>query len=96
MTVVESELECAILGSHSNEILRNSLIEMHEGLSLRHRCHVIQNEPEAELLQPRRIVFDCCRIQHGSVFHADTLPYDSLAESLQVQLTVSIGQIQQT
>ncbi len=46
-----SGLEGAAPGGLGDEVLEDALVETREGVSLRHSRHVVQAEPEAEVLQ---------------------------------------------
>lgn len=46
-----SVLEGAALRCSDDEVLHDDLVEVGEGLRLRHRRHVVHREPEAEVLQ---------------------------------------------
>ena len=91
-----SALEGPGLSRLHDEVLHRPLVQLGEGLCLRDGGHVVQAEPEAELLQLPGLVLDGGGIEHGHVVHGDSLPDDPLTPSLQLLLTVTVGEVQQS
>ena len=90
-----SALEGPGLSRLHDEVLHRPLVQLGEGLCLRDGGHVVQTEPEAELLQLPGLVLDCRGVQHGHVIHGDSLSDDPLTPSLQLLLHVAVCEVQQ-
>ena len=90
-----SALEGPGLSRLHDEVLHRPLVQLGEGLGLCDGGHVVQTEPEAELLQLPGLILDGGGVQHGHVVHGDALPDDPLAPPLQLLLAVTVGEVQQ-
>ena len=91
-----SALESPRLRGLHDEVLHGPFVQLSEGLGLSDGGHVVQTEPEAELLQLPGLVLDGGGVQHGHVVHGDSLSDDPLTPSLQLLLTVTVGEVQQS